>query len=208
MSANATSPDGGEELAHEDATVQDEDGVVARSVKSDGDDAVSVAEGSEFDLPVEEVESEDDVVMRERDEYLDTLRRLQAEFDNYRKRMTRLERESVARATESLIERLLPVLDALDLATLHSDDDAFDSTPDRQALVQIAALARDTLAKEGLERIDAIGVPFDPNIHDAVVHLERDEGLDEQGVIVAEVLRAGYELKGKVVRPAMVQVRG
>ena len=155
-----------------------------------------------FDLPIE------DLVLRERDEYLDSLRRLQAEFDNYRKRVTRQQTESVTRATESLLERLLPVLDALDLALAHHESSDEESTADRQALTQIAALARDVLFKEGLERIDAAGVEFDPNIHDAVVHLEREAGAEESGVIVSEVLRAGYQLKGKVVRPAMVQVRG
>jgi len=163
-----------------------------------------------FDLPVEEIviESDEDVVVRERDEYLDTLRRLQAEFDNYRKRVARQQTESVTRATESLLERFLPVLDALDLALAHHENSTDEATADRQALTQIAALARDVLSKEGLERIEATGVVFDPNIHDAVMHLEREAGAEESGVIVSEVLRAGYLLKGKVVRPAMVQVRG
>jgi molecular chaperone GrpE len=150
----------------------------------------------------------DDPITRERDEYLDALRRLQAEFDNYRKRMTRQQFESIERATESLLNRLLPVLDALDLALAHSAEVPEESSTDRQALIQIASLLRDILSKEGLERIDATGVAFDPNIHDAVTHLEPDEGTDEDGVVVTDVLRAGYQLKGKIVRPAMVQVRG
>jgi molecular chaperone GrpE len=151
-------------------------------------------------------EVDGDPVARERDEYLDTLRRLQAEFDNYRKRMSRQQTELVDRATQSLVERLLPTLDALDLALAHTSGE--EDAPDRQALTQIAALVRDTLTREGLERIDAIGAEFDPNVHDAVVHLPHEDGSEETRVIVAEVLRAGYQLKGKVVRPAMVQVRG
>jgi molecular chaperone GrpE len=155
------------------------------------------------------IEEESDVVTRERDEYLDALRRLQAEFDNYRKRMVRQQSESIERATESLLERLLPALDALDLALTHSKEE--ESAPDRQALIQIAALLRDTLAKEGLERIDAVEVEFDPSMHDAVMHLPAEESASEHtpdGVVVDQVMRVGYRLKGKVVRPAMVQVRG
>lgn len=196
-------------VSEEHASVNQETGVDAESVHSGAlEEELEFAEA--FDLPVEEIviESDEDLVVRERDEYLDTLRRLQAEFDNYRKRVTRQQTESITRSTESLLERFLPVLDALDLALAHHESSAEEATADRQALKQIAALARDVLSKEGLERIDATGVEFDPNIHDAVVHLERADGAEESGVIVSEVLRAGYQLKGKVVRPAMVQVRG
>jgi len=198
-----------DDLSKEHALKNDETGVDADRVHSGAfEEELEFAEA--FDLPIEEIviESDEDLVVRERDEYLDTLRRLQAEFDNYRKRVTRQQTESITRATESLLERFLPVLDALDLALAHHEFSAEEATADRQALIQIAALARDVLSKEGLERIDATGVVFDPNIHDAVMHLEREDGSEESGVIVSEVLRAGYQLKGKVVRPAMVQVRG
>ena len=75
----------------------------------------------------------------------------------------------------------------------------------RRALDQSRGLLLDTLAKEGLERIDDVGVAFDPQVHDAVAHVEGDEG-DEQ--VVDEVLRAGYRWKGAVLRPAMVRVKG
>ena len=73
------------------------------------------------------------------------------------------------------------------------------------ALVQARALLIDSLAKQGLERIDALNVGFDPQIHDAVVHVAGD-GDDEQ--VIDEVLRAGYRWKGAVMRPAMVRVKG
>jgi molecular chaperone GrpE len=157
-------------------------------------------------------------VLVERDEYLDSLRRVQAEFDNYRKRMARQQSELLERASESLVERLLPVLDALDLAIAHAgptDEVAGDSGG---ALPQIAALLRDTLTREGLERIGEEGVDFDPTEHDAVAHLPADDQDDAPDgpqstprahrVVVSEVLRAGYRLKGRVLRPAMVQVKG
>jgi molecular chaperone GrpE len=95
---------------------------------------------------------------------------------------------------------LLPVLDAFDLAQVH-----FSSTPteEAEALAQARGLMLDTLAKEGLERIDVVGLDFDPQIHDAVAHIEGDGGQ-----VVDEVLRAGYLWKGAVLRPAMVRVKG
>jgi len=180
--------------------------------------------------------------LAERDEYLDALRRLQADFENFRKRTERQLAEVRARASESLLERLLPVLDAFDLAFAHlaapgaggeTDAGAGESAPAGSAaavpprgaaqpgnggqagveealaaLQQVGGLLRDTLAKEGLERIDAVGVAFDPTVHDAVAHAVGEGGTDDKGAVVDEVLRAGYLLKGRVLRPAMVKVRG
>jgi len=146
-------------------------------------------------------------VERERDEYLDALRRLQAEFDNYRKRTARQQTDLLARATESLIERLLPVLDALDLAVAHAAPTE-DGEPDglAGALTQIGTMAHDTLAKEGLERIAETEVEFDPTIHDAVAHVPSED--DSPGHLIDDVLRPGYRLRDRVLRPAMVRVRG
>ena len=146
-------------------------------------------------------------VERERDEYLDALRRLQADFENYRKRVDRQFEELAARGVTSLMHRLLPVLDALDLAEEHlvAEDRAGDaaSVEETRALVQARALLLDTLAKEGLERLGTAGEPFDPTVHDAVAHAEGDGG-----PVVDEVLRAGYQWRGQVLRPAMVKVKG
>ena len=94
------------------------------------------------------------------------------------------------------------MLDAFDLAQAHF---ASSDSDEAQALTQARGLLLDTLAKEGLERIDDVGVGFDPQIHDAVAHLPGEEG-DEQ--LIDEVLRAGYRWKGAVLRPAMVRVTG
>jgi len=136
---------------------------------------------------------------RQRDEYLDALRRLQAEFDNYRKRMQRQQRETVENAAATLVKKLLPVLDTADLALAHGGG---------EDVKQVAGALFDILSKEGLERIDPEGQPFDPVLHDAVAH----EPVEGQGAPempeVSEVLRAGYLWKGQVLRPAMVKVRG
>jgi molecular chaperone GrpE len=134
------------------------------------------------------------VAHAERDSYLDALRRLQADFENYKKRMVKQQMDQADRAAESLVEKLLPVLDTADLAYSHGAGD--DLTHVRTALL-------DTLAREGLDRIDPDGGPFDPTVHDGVAHEPGDGGQE-----VAEVLRAGYRWKGRVLRPAMVKVRG
>ena len=137
---------------------------------------------------------------RERDEYLDALQRLQADFENYRKRVARSSVDAADRAAGEVVVKMLPVLDAFDLAAAH-----FSSAPseEAEALDQARGLLLDALAKEGLERIDAVGVEFNPHMHDAVAHAEGDDG-----PVVEEVLRAGYRWKGSVLRPAMVKVRG
>jgi molecular chaperone GrpE len=162
-------------------------------------------------------------VTAQRDEYLDSLRRLQAEFENYRKRVAKQQSEQAVRATVSLVNKLLPVLDALDLAAAHSGNAESD---DARALVAASSLLNGALEKEGLERIDPVGQPFDPNAHEAVGHLpagakpdtepDTDEASDEasdeapapEGPVVGQVMRAGYRFKGTVVRPAMVMVHG
>src|SRR5215469_12187284 len=126
-------------------------------------------------------------VARERDEYLLALQRTQADFENYRKRVARLQEEQSARASGQLVDKLLPVLDTLDLAEAHLNE-SLEPSEDGKALRASRAMLMDTLAKEGLERVDQAGVPFDPSVHDAVAHSEGDDG----ETIVEEVLRSGY----------------
>jgi molecular chaperone GrpE len=133
-------------------------------------------------------------VAKERDEYLDALRRLQADFENYRKRIVRQQTEHLERAAEALVEKLLPVLDTIDMARAHGE-----------GIDVVQSSLMDVLAKEGLERIQPDGQPFDPIEHDAVAHEPAEDG-DEAAV--AEVLRTGYRWKGRVMRPAMVKVKG
>jgi molecular chaperone GrpE len=133
---------------------------------------------------------------RERDEFLEALRRTQADFENYRKRVMKQQADDVARAAESLVEKLLPVLDACDGAVRHG---AVEVEPVYAALLG-------ALEKEGLGRIDPGGEPFDPNLHDAVMHEPAIDG--DETTIVSDVMRPGYSWKGRIVRPAMVKVRG
>jgi molecular chaperone GrpE len=133
-----------------------------------------------------------DRLQSERNDYLDQLLRTRADFDNYRKRIQKQQSELQQRAAEALVEKLLEPLDTFELALAHGQ--GFEQARDK--LVTI-------LTKEGLERIDPAGEKFDPNEADAVAH-EAGDG----GPVVAEVLRPGYRWKGRVLRPAMVKVKG
>ena len=145
------------------------------------------------------------VLAAERDEYLLALQRVQAEFENYRKRIQRLQDEQSARAATDLVTKLLHVLDTLDLAQAHQGESGAGSE-DAKALQAARSMLLETLAKEGLERVNEAEVPFDPEVHDAVA---KCEGEGEGGEpVIDEVLRSGYRWRGRVLRPAMVRVRG
>jgi molecular chaperone GrpE len=147
-----------------------------------------------------DVTTEVDAARAEAAEYLDHLRRLQAEFDNYRKRVLKEQTDAVERAAAPAIQRLLEVLDDFELALMSANDKPdFDRFLHGVELVY-AKLA-DTLKAEGLERIDAQGKPFDPERHEALMQTGEGDRL-----VVADVLRPGYTLRGRVIRPAGVRV--
>jgi molecular chaperone GrpE len=148
------------------------------------------------------VESDLSQLEGERDELVDTLRRVQADFENYRKRMLREQTALVERATQRLVEDLLPVLDSFDgaLGSLAGTDSP-EAEKVRDGVMGIRSQLVSVLEKNGLERIEADGAPFDPNEHEAVM---QDSGAGEPHV--AETMRTGYKLKGRVLRPAMVRV--
>jgi len=124
--------------------------------------------------------------------------RVQADFENYRKRVLREQTAIVERATEGLVGQLLPVLDSFELA-LGILGDAEEKV--RKGVELVYAEFLGVLERAGLERIETDGAAFDPNVHEAVLS---EEGDGEP--VVAETMRGGYRLKGKVLRPAMVKV--
>lgn len=134
--------------------------------------------------------------MSERDEYLDTARRVQAEYENYKRRVERDRVEQTQRAAESLVVELLPVLDACDAALGHGAED----------VVPIQSALYGTLERKGLARVDQVDVVFDPEVHEAVL-TEAGDGGDSDDPLVVEIMRTGYTWNGRVVRPAMVKVR-
>lgn len=161
------------------------------------------AEGTEG-LPETEPTTDDGDVEAARAEaaqYREHLQRLQAEFDNYRKRMLREQTTAIEQAAQPVFRRLLEVLDDFDLALMHAQDRPdFDRFLHGVELVYAKLL--DTLRAEGLERMEAQGKPFDPETHEALMQTGDGDG----DPVVADVLRPGYTLKGRVLRPAGVRV--
>lgn len=139
---------------------------------------------------------------KEAAEYRDHLQRLAADFDNYRKRVLKEQTRAVEMAAEPLTRRLLEVLDDFDLALM-----AAEKKPDFERFLHgvelVYAKLQDTLRAEGLERIEAKGKPFDPELHEALMQSD-DQGDGEP--FVADVLRPGYTMRGRVIRPAGVRV--
>lgn len=144
-----------------------------------------------------EPESEVDVLTREVAQFKDTALRLQADFENYRKRVTAQQADEIDRAAGKIVESLLPVLDACEAAFAHGAD----------GVEPIWSQLMGVLQKQGLEALDLTDQPFDPALADAVVH-EAGDGHADGGPVVSDVLRTGYRWKGKTLRPAMVKVRG
>ena len=154
------------------------------------------AESTDADA-AEPIELDIESLLSERDQFKDIALRLQADFENYRRRMNAQKSEEIDRATGRVVEGLLPVLDACEAAFAHGADQV---EPVWSALIG-------ALQKQGLEALDLQDKPFDPSVAEAVAH---EPGSDEvfDGPVVVETLRTGYRWKGKVLRPAMVRTRG
>ncbi|HHQ47382.1 MAG TPA: nucleotide exchange factor GrpE [Acidobacteria bacterium] len=128
------------------------------------------------------------------------LRKL-AEFDNFRKRVEREKQEFRKLANEDLVRDLIPVLDNFSRAVSHEGETDLESF--KEGVELIARQLQDVLARQGLEEIDPLGEPFNPEFHDAVQRVEDSQ--HEPGTVVA-VLAKGYTLGGRLLRPAMVAV--
>jgi molecular chaperone GrpE len=184
-------PERADELTDEaDADVADE-AEAFEGIEADGVEAEEDAIAADLDKARAEAES-----------YLDDLRRLQADFDNYRKRTLREQTARAASASQALVARLLPVLDNFELA-VSSAERSRDFDRMLKGVEMVFGELREVLEAEGLVRIEAEGKPFDPERHEAVIAVEEED--TEPGMVV-DIVRAGYELRGKVLRPAMVKV--
>ena len=138
-------------------------------------------------------------VERERDEHLDDLKRVAAEFENYRKRVARDQQSLAARAHERLVKELLPVLDDLERALQAAEERQEGKLEDGVRLVEREL--SEALAKEGLAEIETNG-HFDPHMHEALLSQPSDQ---EEGAIL-EVLQKGYRLGDRVLRPSRVVI--
>ncbi len=191
------------ESSQDNITIDVDPGASSPADKKVSEEVAAETEVEEVQESIEqsaEAEESLDIAMlqtleAEKNQYLETSRRVQAEFENYRKQVAKREVESRERANEKLVTEILPVIDACDGAITNGSADV---APVRSALV-------DTLVKQGLETVESAGGPFDPELHEAVMH---EEAKDSDGSVVTEVLRVGYKWKGRLIRPAMVKVRG
>ena len=137
-------------------------------------------------------------VVKERDEFKDIALRVQADFENYRKRAATQLADEVDRSTGRIIESLLPVLDACEAAVSHGV----------VGVEQVWSSLFGAVQKHGLEALDLLDKPFDPSVAEAVMHEDGDPAEPTTEPMVVEVLRTGYRWKGRVLRAAMVKVKG
>jgi molecular chaperone GrpE len=151
----------------------------------------------ELGEPVSRVEYEQ--LKGERDQLLDRLARMQAEFDNARKRAERERIEFRDIATGNVIDQFLPVIDNFQLA-LSATGNADQL---RSGVALIVKQMEETLQKMQVNPIPAVGEPFDPRVHEALGSIEREDIPDQH---VAEEIRRGYRLRDRLLRPALVRV--
>jgi molecular chaperone GrpE len=153
----------------------------------------------EVEQAVAELEERLALLERERDEYLADLKRVAAEFDNFRKRAARDHESLVSRAHERLVKELLPVLDDLERALVAAEEHEEAKLEEGVRLVHREL--RSALAKEGLVEIETEGA-FDPHVHEALLTQPSDQ---DDGAIL-EVIQKGYRLGDRVLRPARVVI--
>ncbi|MEY3071740.1 MAG: GrpE protein [Actinomycetota bacterium] len=162
-----------------------------------GEPTTETEDGVAVDGAAATIEHDVEALLIERDSFREMAQRLQAEFENYRKRVASQTADDINRATGRIAESLLPVLDACEAA--------FVAHP--AEVEPLFNLLLTELKKQGLEALDLNGQTFNPAQADAVIH-EEGEGDGNGNTVVTDVLRTGYTWKGRVLRPAMVKVRG
>jgi molecular chaperone GrpE len=198
-----------EAAAAEEVEAEEQEQVVTERAdeahEADDEEPDEATEASPEEAAAEEaatIAADLEAARAEAESYLDDLRRLQADFDNYRKRTLREQTARAASASQALVTRLLPVLDNFELA-VSAAEQSRDFDRMLKGVEMVFGELREVLQGEGLVKIEAEGKPFDPERHEAVVAVEQEDA--EPGMVV-DIVRAGYELRGKVLRPAMVRV--
>jgi molecular chaperone GrpE len=137
-------------------------------------------------------------------EHWDRLLRTTADFDNFKKRAAREKQDAIKYATESLLQKVIPVLDNFEMALAAAQNSsAADIKSLQEGVAMIHAQLKSTLTEAGLEEVDATGKPFDPNLHEAVSQQESAAVAEGQ---VLQQLRKGYKLRERLLRPATVIV--
>jgi len=168
------------------------------------EEAEMVSDEESTDETVEEV-SPDEIlkeIVKEDEAVLNRLVRLQADFENFKKRSQKEKTEMFQFASENFATKLLPVMDNLERAEAALTDASEEAKGYLDGLEMVFKQLKDVLKEEGLEEIVCEG-PFDPKLHHGVAVGEDDEKEDQE---IIDVFQKGYKFKGKVIRPAMVKV--
>lgn len=192
-------------MTRREPEASDADGMVEAEVVEEEEMLRPTAEDLGIELPADPQEAVDLLISRlsdarhEASSYLDDLKRVAADFENFRRRSLRDLQESTQRAAERILAELVPALDSFDAAVAVEP-----STESEEKLMAGMHRTHDQLLtileKQGLEVVPTLGEPFDPEVHEAVMSPAEGEGR----LIVSQELRRGYSLKGRLVRPALV----
>ena len=160
----------------------------------------AASEGAAMQEEIEALKGQVEKLAGDLQEKKDRLLRLQADFDNFRRRSAKEREEISAVVTQNFCKDMLPLLDNFEraMAAETKDVEAF-----QKGVEMIYTQFQEVLKKNGLEQIEAVGQKFDPNFHQAVMRVEDPEKEDDT---VAQELQKGYMVKGRVIRPSMVQV--
>ena len=152
----------------------------------------------------EESEAEDPMagLQADLDRFRDLALRSQADFENYKKRCAREKEEAIKYANNSLLQRLVAVIDNFELGLAAAKEQG-EQSPIYSGMVLVQKQLNDLLAENGLQPIEAEGKPFDPNLHEAIAHEPSHEG--PEGIVLRQVSR-GYRIKDRLLRPAKVVV--
>lgn len=154
------------------------------------------------EMEMEELKNKIEQLEKENKELTDNLKRLAAEYDNYRKRTVREKDDIYKNSTASLLEAFLPVFDNMELAKENADKNA-EKEDLQKGIELIYRQFREVLDKLDIDEIECIGENFDPELHNAVMHITDDKYGENE---VIEVLKKGYIFKDKVIRHSMVKV--
>lgn len=193
-----------EEAARVEAAKRAGEAAAAEDFKADASKVR--AERDELQKQLEEAAADVEAAKKQAADASERLVRLQADWDNYRRRTAQERLDERERAAEKLVVNLLPVLDDMERASEHAAKNDADNESLMQFVDGVNAVhdkMLSVLAKEGVEVIDPVGEPFDPLIHQAVGREENKDAYDET---VAQVYQKGYSMGGKVIRNAMVTV--
>lgn len=195
-------------LEHEKSIPEEEKGTIDEPEKTSsqgdseaGDNAVAQDQRAK-EVVIGELKDQLESLKRENEELVSLAKRVQADFENFKKRARKQNEELEDLAKIELISKLLPVLEVLDLAKDHDEE-----PQDAKGFVKALEILDEILKKEGLEKIGLVGEVFDPKKHEAISHVQGEDEVFEAPVVL-EVHRYGYSFKDKILRPAIVTVKG